>query len=59
LKVGSTIFLDALANDLTWTATGSSPTSGTYHGKQEYLEKVYRALDERLVAQACGGPDNR
>ena len=44
------IFLDALADDLTWTATGSSPVSGTYHGKEEYAEKVYRPLDERLAS---------
>jgi hypothetical protein len=44
------IFLEALADDLTWAATGSSPVSGTYHGKQEYVDKVYKPLDERLAS---------
>jgi uncharacterized protein len=43
------IFLEALADDLRWIATGSSPVSGTYHGKQEYVDKVYKPLDERLA----------
>ena len=42
------IFLDALADDLTWTVTGTSPVSGTYRGKDEYVAKVFRPLDERL-----------
>ena len=43
-------FLEALADDLSWTATGSSPVSGTYHGKQEYVDEVYEPLDERLAS---------
>jgi ketosteroid isomerase-like protein len=35
----STKFNDALADDLVWVATGSSPVAGTYKGKQLYLEK--------------------
>ena len=34
----STKFNDALADDLVWVATGSSPVAGTYKGKQVYLE---------------------
>jgi len=41
-------FLAALADDLSWTVTGSSPIAGTYGGKAEYLEGVFRRLDERL-----------
>ena len=37
-------FFDALAPDLIWTARGSTPISGTFHGKQTYLEKVYHPL---------------
>jgi ketosteroid isomerase-like protein len=44
----SRIFAGGLADDLVWTATGHSPVSGTCHGKAEYLEKIYRPLDERL-----------
>lgn len=42
------VFLDALADDLVWTATGTSPVSGVYHGKSAYIAGVYQALDERL-----------
>ena len=34
------VFLDALADDLVWTATGSSPVSGTFRGKQSYVDDV-------------------
>ena len=42
------VFLSALSDDIVWTATGTSPVSGTYHGLAEYTEGVYRPLDERL-----------
>jgi ketosteroid isomerase-like protein len=42
------VFLDALSEDLVWTATGSSPISGTYRGRDAYIDGVYRPLDERL-----------
>jgi ketosteroid isomerase-like protein len=42
------VFLDALSEDLVWTATGTSPISGTYHGRDAYIDGVYRPLDERL-----------
>ena len=44
----STKFNDALANDLVWGATGSSPVAGTYEGKQVYLEKIIKRLGDRL-----------
>ena len=40
--------LDALAEDLGSTATGSSQVSGTFRGKQAYIEGIWRRLDERL-----------
>ncbi len=42
------VFLAALSDDLVWTATGSSPISGTYRGLQAYTDGIYRRLDERL-----------
>jgi ketosteroid isomerase-like protein len=42
------VFLDALSEDLVWTATGTSPISGTYRGRDAYIDGVYRPLDERL-----------
>ena len=44
------VFLDALAEDLIWTATGTSPISGTYRGRDAYIEGIYRRLDERLAS---------
>lgn len=37
-------FFAALAPDVIWTAKGTTPISGTVHGKQEYMEKVYQPL---------------
>ncbi len=42
------VFLAALADDVVWTATGHSPVSGTFRGKQAYIDGVYRVLDDRL-----------
>lgn len=42
------VFLGALADDLVWTATGHSPVSGTFRGKQAYADNVWRPLDDRL-----------
>jgi hypothetical protein len=44
------VFLDALAEDLVWTATGGSPISGTYRGRDAYIDGIYRRLDERLAS---------
>lgn len=43
-------FLDALSDDVTWTATGTSAVSGTYRGKQAYIDGVYRPLDDHLAS---------
>ena len=43
------VFLGALAEDLVWTATGSSPVSGTFRGKQSYIDHVWRPLDDHLT----------
>ena len=37
----STKFNDALADDLVWVATGSSPVAGTYEGSRRADEKSY------------------
>ena len=39
-----TSFFDALAEDVQWTAIGSTPISGHCTSKAEYLEKVYQPL---------------
>jgi len=43
------IFLGALAEDVVWTATGTSPIAGTYRGRDAYIDGIYRRLDERLA----------
>jgi uncharacterized protein len=42
-------FFNALADNVRWTVSGSTPISGTYTSKTEYLEKVYRPLLARLT----------
>ena len=42
------VFLGALSDDLVWTATGESPVSGTFRGKQSYVDNVWRPLDDHL-----------
>lgn len=44
-----TVFLDALSDDIVWNATGGSPVSGVFRGKQAYVDQVYRPLGERLA----------
>jgi uncharacterized protein len=44
-----TVFLGALSDDLVWTATGTSPVSGTFRGKQAYADGVWHPLDDHLV----------
>ncbi|WP_275559413.1 nuclear transport factor 2 family protein [Streptomyces sp. 5-6(2022)] len=44
-----TKFLDRLADDLVFTATGTSPLAGRYTGKAEYGEKVLAPLHQRLA----------
>jgi uncharacterized protein len=43
------MFEDALADDLIWTATGSSPLAGRYASKQAYLTQVLGPIRERLA----------
>ena len=43
-KGDSSPFFEALAPDVVWIVSGNTPISGTYHGKQVYLEKVYKPL---------------
>ncbi|WP_274911089.1 nuclear transport factor 2 family protein [Streptomyces sp. WZ-12] len=42
-------FLDRLADDLVFTAAGTSPLAGRYTSKAEYSEKVLARLHERLA----------
>jgi uncharacterized protein len=37
-------FRDAMADDFSWTITGTTPWSGTYRGKRAVLEQLMRPL---------------
>ena len=41
-------FLDHLASDVVWHATGSSPLAGVYNSKQSYIENVLARLRDRV-----------
>ena len=43
-------FVAALADDLTWTVTGTSPIAGVYTSKADYLAGVLGPLSARLAA---------
>ena len=40
--------LDALADDVRWTIIGTTAFSGTFHGKEEALEKLLHPIGARL-----------
>ena len=42
------LFLDQLAENVIWTATGSSPMRGRYESKQAYREQVLDKLHDKL-----------
>ena len=37
-------FFDTVAEDVTWTAIGTTPISGVSRGKAEYMKKTYSPL---------------
>ena len=37
-------FFSAVADDVVWTAIGSTPISGVSHSKKEYMDKTYLPL---------------
>lgn len=37
-------FFRALSEDVRWTAIGTTPISGIYSGKEEYLKQCYRPI---------------
>lgn len=40
----SSVFFNALADDIQWTAIGTTPISGVCHSKSEYMTKTYGPL---------------
>lgn len=48
------VWIAALAQNLRWTVTGSSETSGVYQGRQAYVDNVLAKVDQWL--SACQPP---
>jgi ketosteroid isomerase-like protein len=40
--------IESMAEDITWTIIGTTPLSGTYHGKREVIEGLVRPLGAAL-----------
>lgn len=47
---GSTFFDDVLAHNVIWTIKGSSPTAGTYDGRDQFVREAVKPFIERLSA---------
>jgi len=41
-------YLDLFSDDLTWRVTGTTSWSGTYRGKEQMLNDVWRPVSQRL-----------
>ncbi len=48
----SSDFFDAVADDVQWTAIGSTPISGVSHSKTEYLSLTYQPLQKVFAGPA-------
>ena len=44
---GSTFFDDVLAHNVVWTIKGSSPTAGTYDGRDQFVREAVKPFVER------------
>ena len=42
-------FFEVVSDDVTWTVIGSTPISGTFQGKQAFLDGAVLPLHERLA----------
>lgn len=45
---GTAIFFDLLDPAASWTITGTTPLSGTYHSKAEFIDQVIDPLNRRF-----------
>ncbi|TCQ92528.1 nuclear transport factor 2 family protein [Pseudomonas sp. JUb52] len=43
------LFDDLLSPDVVWTIRGSGPAAGTYHGREDFLERAVRPFAQRLA----------
>ena len=49
-------FFGLISDDVVWTVIGTTPISGTVHGKTEFVERVGRPLQERLAEPITSRP---
>ncbi|ONN70124.1 nuclear transport factor 2 family protein [Pseudomonas oryzihabitans] len=43
------LFDDLLSPTVVWTIRGSGPAAGTYHGREDFLQRAVRPFAQRLV----------
>ncbi|WP_407353520.1 nuclear transport factor 2 family protein [Luteimonas sp. R10] len=48
-RAGTGSVFDLLAEDVEWTVAGSSPVSGTYRSKQDFMERAVQPITARLA----------
>lgn len=46
---GSSFFADMLAPDAVWTIKGSGPTAGSYHGRDDFINRAVKPFAERMA----------
>ncbi|MBV4484966.1 nuclear transport factor 2 family protein [Pseudomonas sp. SWRI153] len=47
---GRTFFQDVLAPDVVWTIKGTSPSAGTYRGRDDFLQRAVTPFAKRLAS---------
>ena len=47
---GRTFFTDVLAPDVIWTIKGTSPSAGTYRGRDDFLKRAVQPFAKRLAS---------
>jgi ketosteroid isomerase-like protein len=50
-------FVEAMADDFTWTVTGNTKWSKTYNGKSAVLRELFGVLSERIDGRITTIPD--
>ncbi|MDP2716423.1 nuclear transport factor 2 family protein [Rheinheimera sp.] len=46
---GSSFFTDMLAPDVVWTIKGSGPAAGSYHGRDDFINRAVKPFTERMA----------
>lgn len=48
-KGGRTFFQDVLPSDVVWTIKGTSPAAGTYHSRQDFMDRAVKPFADRMA----------